>query len=140
MTGSEPQISEDSRQSWCYSAGEWITFPDPLPAVESRSFHDMVKAAGFETWMMAGEVYKVPLTLAVYTRAPEPCFLFDLKGSVTSQQFYARSLPDALVLLNQLVPTVQAAAVTDQIAQADSESGAVLTDLLGILRGRGRGA
>lgn len=91
---------ENPSQSWCYSAGEWSTFTDPLPAVESRSFDDMLKAAGFEMWTVAGEVYKVPLTLAVYTRAQEPCFLFDLEGSLTSHQFYARTPPDALVLLN----------------------------------------
>ncbi|MFD4032722.1 hypothetical protein ACFWVP_19955 [Streptomyces sp. NPDC058637] len=45
-----------------------------------------------------------------------------------------------LKTLNQLVPTVQAAAVTDQIAHADSESRSVLTDLLSILRGRSRSA
>lgn len=138
MTGSEPQTPENSSQRWCYSAGEWITFTDPLPAVESRSFDDMLEAAGFEMWTVAGEVYKVPLTLAVYTRAQEPCFLFDLEGPLTSHQFYARTLPDALVLLNQLVPTVQAAAVTDQIAHVDSESRSALTDLLSILRGRSR--
>ncbi len=140
MTGSEPHNPENNSQNWCYSAGEWINCADQLPPVESRSFNDMLEAAGYEMWTEVGEIYKVPLTLAVYTRAQEPCFLFDLEGPLRSHQFYARSLPDALVLLNQLVPTVQAAAVTDQIAHVDSESRSVLTDLLSILRGRSRGA
>ncbi|WP_327364897.1 hypothetical protein [Streptomyces sp. NBC_01296] len=41
---------------------------------------------------------------------------------MTSQQFYARTLPDALALLNQLAPTLQALAITDQILRYEPKT------------------
>ncbi|MGI5451508.1 hypothetical protein ACQEVM_38250 [Streptomyces sp. CA-243310] len=56
-----------------------------------------------------------------------------------SEQFYAKTLPDALALLNQLAPKLQALAVTDQITQTGPETMSVLSDLLRHLNGRGQG-
>ncbi|KIF05673.1 hypothetical protein PL81_12040 [Streptomyces sp. RSD-27] len=138
MTDSTPHGNEEPRQSWLYSAGGWSTIADPLTYTEGGSFDDAVKAAHYEHWTGAGEIYNVPLVLAVSMRPQEPCFLFDLEGGVVSQQFYARTLPDALELLNQLAPTLQALAVTDQIARAEPKSMSVLADLLDTLHGRRR--
>ncbi|MFE3370003.1 hypothetical protein ACFXOK_10410 [Streptomyces sp. NPDC059173] len=98
MTGSEPHNPENNSQNWCCSAGEWINCADQLPPVESRSFNDMLEAAGYEMWTEVGEIYKVPLTLAVYTRAQEPCFLFDLEGPLSLVFNLGRS-PDLLILV-----------------------------------------
>ncbi|OII63405.1 hypothetical protein BJP40_23925 [Streptomyces sp. CC53] len=56
-------------------------------------------------------------------------FLFDLEGAEQTQTVHdAASLPDALTLLNQLAPTLQALAVTDQIAHAEPETMSVLAE------------
>lgn len=116
MASSEQRNTDEPRQSWCYSTGEWTTLTDPLTGWETNSFEEMLEAASFEPWAAASTLYKVPLTLAVYSRSQEPCYLFDLKGSLTaSQQFYAQTMSDALVLLNQLAPTLQAFTVTGKI-------------------------
>ncbi|MEU8434732.1 hypothetical protein AB0F18_17785 [Streptomyces sp. NPDC029216] len=138
MTDSTPPGIEGPRQSWVYSAGSCRTIKDLLTQAEGRSFNDAVKAVGYESWTGAGEVYNVPLTLTVFARLHEPCYLFDLEGSEISQQFYARTLPDALELLNQLAPTLQTLAVTDQIARAEPKTMSVLADLLDTLHGRRR--
>ncbi|MCY0922834.1 hypothetical protein OS965_32620 [Streptomyces sp. H27-G5] len=138
MTDGTSHSTEESPSSWVFHAGNWSTIADPLTHVEGGSFDDAVKAAHYERWTGAGEIYNVPLILVVSMRPQEPCFLFDLEGSVASQQFYARTLPDALELLNQLAPTLQALAVTDQIARAEPKSMSVLGDLLDTLHGRRR--
>ncbi|WP_330234552.1 hypothetical protein [Streptomyces sp. NBC_00566] len=89
-----------------------------LPGDES-DVEELIKAAGFRSWTAAGSVLAVPLTLAVWARPEEPSFLFDLDGADHSEWFYAATLPDALVLLNQLAPTLQALTVTEQVAQAE---------------------
>ncbi|MFD9351685.1 hypothetical protein ACFWCO_24040 [Streptomyces diastaticus] len=99
----------------------------------------MVKAAGYTAWTGVGKAYMVPLMLTVWARSEEPSFLFDLEGAGETQTVYAASLPDALTLLNQLAPTLQALAVTDQIAQAEPETMSVLADVLDKLYGRRRG-
>lgn len=106
---------------------------------EVRDYVDMVKAAGYTAWTGVGKAYMVPLMLTVWARSEEPSFLFDLEGADETQTVYAASLPDALTLLNQLAPTLQALAVTDQIAQAEPETMSVLADVLDKLHGRRRG-
>ncbi|MFE2556556.1 hypothetical protein ACFXGT_11045 [Streptomyces sp. NPDC059352] len=138
MTDSTSHNTEESRSSWVFHTGNWSTISDPLTYTEGGSFDDAVKAAHYEHWTGAGEIYNVPLILGVFVRPQEPCYLFDLEGAVASQQFYARTLPDALELLNQLAPTLQALAVTDQIARAEPKSMSVLADLLDTLHGRSR--
>ncbi|KJY25560.1 hypothetical protein [Streptomyces katrae] len=138
MTDSTPHGAEEPRQSWVYSTGSWSPIVDPLTHEHGGGFDATVKAAGYEAWTGAGEAHNVPLTLTVFSRLQEPCFLFDLEGSGTSEQFFARTLPDALALLNQLAPTLQALAVTDQIARAEPKSMSGLADLLDTLHGRRR--
>jgi hypothetical protein len=60
------------------------------------------------------------LTLTVWARPEEPSFLFDLEGVEQTQTVYAASL----------APTLQALAVTDQIARAEPENMSVLADVL----------
>ncbi|MFE3687623.1 hypothetical protein ACFXPM_30940 [Streptomyces sp. NPDC059095] len=97
-----------------------------------------IKAAGYSPWTGVGEVYTVPLTLTVWARSAEPSFLFDLEGAGHTQTVYAAALPDAFTLLNQLAPTVQALAVTDQIARAEPETMSVLADVLDKVHDRQR--
>ncbi|MCX5078583.1 hypothetical protein OG321_39895 [Streptomyces sp. NBC_00424] len=52
-----------------------------------------------------------------------------------SEWVYAKTLPDALALLNQLAPTLQALTITDQIAGAEPKTMSVLADLLDNLHG-----
>ncbi|MEU0984717.1 hypothetical protein ABZ488_36575 [Streptomyces griseus] len=120
MRGSDPRAFEEFRQSWCYSTGQWIALTDPLTDRETHTHAEMIRKAGFELWAAASEVYTLPPTLAVYSRSQEPSFLFDLEGHLTSQQFYARTLSDALVLLIQLAPRLRVPHASDQIAQAVS--------------------
>ncbi|WP_414170893.1 hypothetical protein ACMATS_37835 (plasmid) [Streptoverticillium reticulum] len=128
-------------QAWVLKAGQWSLAQDPVAEREDehRDYSEAVKAAGYTVWTGAGEVYMVPLTLTVWARPEEPSFLFDLEGAGQTQIVYAASLPDALTLLNQLAPTLQALAVTDQIAHAEPETMSVLADVLDKLHDRRRG-
>ncbi|RPK56110.1 hypothetical protein EES42_41225 [Streptomyces sp. ADI95-17] len=60
------------------------------------------------------------------------------ESAVRSEWVYARTLPDALALLNQLAPTLQALAITDQIGMAEPKNMSILADLLDTLHGRRR--
>ncbi|OIJ95388.1 hypothetical protein [Streptomyces colonosanans] len=129
------------RQAWVLKAGQWSLAQDAVAEQEDewRDYSEAIKAAGYTVWTGAGEVYMVPLTLTVWARPEEPSFLFDLEGAEQTQTVYAASLPDALTLLNQLAPTLQALAVTDQIAHAEPETMSVLADVLDKLHDRHRG-
>lgn len=133
--------ADSHRQVWVLKAGQWSLTQDPVEKYEDevRDYVDMVKAAGYTAWTGVGKAYMVPLMLTVWARSEEPSFLFDLEGADETQTVYAASLPDALTLLNQLAPTLQALAVTDQIAQAEPETMPVLADVLDKLHGRRRG-
>ncbi|MFF8954071.1 hypothetical protein ACF09I_35540 [Streptomyces sp. NPDC014940] len=140
MTNSLPQEPGQPSQGWVFSAGEWTKMEDPVmnqPEDES-DVEELIKSAGYRSWTQAGSALAVPLTLAVWARAEEPSFLFDLDGVDHSEWFYAATLPDALVLLNQLAPTLQALTITEQVAQADPKSMSVLGDVLDKLHGRRR--
>ncbi|MEU5539424.1 hypothetical protein [Streptomyces sp. NPDC020362] len=97
-----------------------------------------IKAAGYRSWTGVGTLYVVPLMPTVWSRPEEPSFLFDLEGSDHSEWLCAETLPDALALLNQLAPTLQALTLTDQIAQAGPKTMSVLADVLDKLHDRRR--
>lgn len=139
MTDSTPSPAEPT-QGWVYNEGIWSLGKDPVmnqPGAE-HDLYAAIKAAGYETWTGVGKEYTMPLTLTIYSRLQEPHYLFDLEGAIHSEWVYARTLPDALALLNQLAPTLQALAITDQIARAEPKSMSVLADLLDTLHGRRR--
>ncbi|MFE4873857.1 hypothetical protein [Streptomyces sp. NPDC056682] len=129
MSDSPAHEADRHRQVWVLKAGQWSLAEDPLVQQEG-DYYATIKAAGYSQWTGAGEVYMVPLTLTVWARSAEPSFLFDLEGAGQTQTLYAAALPDALTLLNQLAPTLQALAVTDQIAHAEPENLSILADVL----------
>ncbi|MYY80881.1 MULTISPECIES: hypothetical protein [unclassified Streptomyces] len=141
MSDSPAHEADRHRQAWVLKAGQWSLVRDPVAGQETkfRGYEEAVKAAGYTVWTGAGEVYTVPLTLTVWSRSEEPSFLFDMEGAVQTQTVYAATLPDALTLLNQLAPTLQALAVTDQIAGAEPENMSILADVLDKLHDRRRG-
>lgn len=129
-----------SHQGWIYDSGDWRLGEDPVlnrPEAE-EDLAAAIKAAGYETWTAVGKEYMTPLTLTVWARPQEPSYLFDLEGALHFEWVYARTLPDALALLNQLAPTLQALTITDQIAGAEPKTMSVLADLLDTLHGRRR--
>lgn len=140
MNDSTPQSADKAEQGWVYSLGRWSLVEDPVlnqPEAEN-DLSAGIKAEGYEVWTGVGADYTMPLTLTVYSRLREPCYLFDLKSAVRSEWVYARTLPDALALLNQLAPTLQALAITDQIGMAEPKNMSILADLLDTLHGRRR--
>ncbi|MET9535332.1 hypothetical protein ABZY02_33040 [Streptomyces sp. NPDC006649] len=141
MSGIPVHEVDRHRQAWVLKADQWSLAQDPVAEQEGkyRGYTEAIKAAGYTVWTGVGEVYMVPLTLTVWARPEEPSFLFDLEGAAETQIVYAASLPDALTLLNQLAPTLQALAVTDQIAHAEPETMSVLADVLDKLHDRRRG-
>lgn len=138
MTDSLRHESDQPLQGWVFKAGEWIRAEDPVMNRPEDDFEEGAKAAGFRGWTGAGQLYTVPLMLTVWSRSEEPSFLFDLEGAEQSEHFYAATLPDALVLLNQLAPTLQSLTITDQIARAQPKSMSVLADVLDTLHNRRR--
>lgn len=139
MSESTSQSSAKPHQGWVYNEGSWSFVEDPVmnqPGAEN-DLSAGIKAA-YQAWTGVGKEYTMPLTLTVYSRLQEPCYLFDLEGAIHSEWVYAQTLPDALVLLNQLAPTLQALAITDQIAGAEPKTVSVLADLLDTLHGRRR--
>ncbi|MGW6016022.1 hypothetical protein [Streptomyces sp. NPDC055210] len=139
MTDSLTHEPGQSQQAWVFKAGAWERAEDP---VFNQSGEDdvtkMIKAVGYEQWTGAGTLYATPLILTVWSRSAEPSFLFDLEGADQSEWFYAATLPDALTLLNQLAPTLQALTVTDQIGRAEPKTMSVLADVLDKVHDRRR--
>jgi hypothetical protein len=125
-------------QGWVFKAGKWIRTEDPVMNRPEEDFEEAVKAAGYSAWTGAGKLYTIPLMLTVWARKAEPSFFFDLEGADHSEYVYAETLPDALALLNQLAPTLQALTITEQIALAEPKSMSVLADVLDKLHDRRR--
>ncbi|MGW1545542.1 hypothetical protein [Streptomyces sp. NPDC002346] len=138
MTNSLTDEPGQPHQGWVFKAGEWIRAEDPVMNQPEDEVEEAIKAAGYRIWTGVGKLYMVPLMLSVWSRPTEPSFLFDLEGPDHSHWVYAETLPDALALLNQLAPTVQALTITDQIAQAEPKTMSVLADVLDKLHNRGR--
>jgi hypothetical protein len=128
-----------SHQAWVFKTGAWKRAEDPVfNQSEEDEVTKMIKAAGYSQWTGVGTLYATPLILTVWSRPAEPCYLFDLEGADRSEWFYAATLPDALTLLNELAPTLQALTITDQIAQAEPKSMSVLADVLDKVHDRRR--
>jgi len=129
-------------QGWILKAGKWIRADDPVMNRPETEIEDAIKAAGYTPWTGAGKGDRpfdlAPLMLTVYARPEEPSFFFDLDGGEHSEWFYAATLPDALTLLSQLAPTLQALTITDQVARAEPQTMSVLADVLDKLHGRRR--
>ncbi|MGY4983747.1 hypothetical protein ACWCYL_42640 [Streptomyces sp. 900105755] len=138
MSNSPDHEPGQPRQGWVLKAGEWILIEDPVMNRPEDEVTAAIKAAGYSSWTGAGHEYLTPLKLTVWSRPGEPSFLFDLEGPEHSEWVYAATLPDALVLLNQLAPTLQALVITDQIAQAEPKTMSVLADVLDKLHDRRR--
>lgn len=130
--------ADQHRQVWVLRANKWSLAENPIAMPDCDDDLKAIKAAGYEPWTAVGQLYTIPLMLTVWRRAKEPSFLFDLEGGDFSQYAYAANLPDALTLLNQLAPTLQALAVTDQIANAEPRTMSVLADVLDKLHDRRR--
>ncbi|MCE0446780.1 hypothetical protein LT493_25965 [Streptomyces tricolor] len=142
MTNSLTQEPGQPLQSWVFKAGEWIRVEDPVMNGPEDDVEEAVKAAGYRRWTGAGKGARPfdlgPLMLTVWARPEQPSFLFDLEGPEHWEQFYAETLPDALALLTQLAPTLQAITLTDQIARAELQTESVLADVLDKLHDRRR--
>nr|BFD88615.1 hypothetical protein StreXyl84_80160 [Streptomyces sp. Xyl84] len=125
-------------QGWVLKAGKWVTAEDPVANQTGDDVTENIKAAGYRTWTQVGEAYGTPLMLNVWARSEEPSYLFEIDGPDHFEWVYAATLPDALSLLNQLAPTLQALTLTDQIARAEPKSMSVLADVLDKLHDRRR--
>ncbi len=124
------------REVWVLKNGEWTRTADPVHSEPGADWEKQIKAAGYENWIQVGELYMAPMTLTVWSRPAPPSYLFDIEGPDRFETAYAETLPDALALLNQLAPTVQALSTADQIARAEPKSMSMLADILDYLHGR----
>ncbi|MEU3760974.1 MULTISPECIES: hypothetical protein [Streptomyces] len=142
MTNSLTHEPGQPHQGWVFKAGKWIRAEDPVMNRPEGEIDDAIKAAGYRSWTGAGKGAREfdlgPLMLTVYARSEQPSFLFDLEGPEHSEWVYAETLPDALALLTQLAPTLQALTLTDQIARAEPKTESVLADILDKLHDRHR--
>ncbi|MDV9199823.1 hypothetical protein [Streptomyces sp. Wh19] len=77
MNDSTPQSTDKAVQAWVYSLGGWSLVEDPVlnrPGAEN-DLSAGIKAGGYTVWTGVGKDYTMPLTLTVYSRLREPCYL-----------------------------------------------------------------
>ena len=133
-------MNKGLENAWIFNGGEWMQTVDPVMnrPEAATDLEEAIKAVGYTAWTRVGKENAVPLILTVWSRSESPEFLFDIEGPMESQWVYADTLPDALALLNQLAPMLQALTITDQIARAEPKSMSVLADVLDKLHHRDR--